>query len=196
MTPRTFWILVSVIVVIFLCALAFIIWHGEASSPQTATSTPDFPITGSGGTGTGTGGDGNPSATGMTVADRGGNSVTTTDFIHNGVTIADPANAGMYYLAGGPGYCNPDGTCPSGAPASDFIVTYDSAQQAFNIALTQEPLGQARKDAEQFMLATLGVTQSGLCALRYYIGTDVYTNEQYAGINLGFSFCPDATALP
>jgi hypothetical protein len=133
----------------------------------------------------------------MTVAARGaaGSSITINDFINNGTTAADPENRGMYYIAGAPGYCLSDGTCPHGASSSDFIVTYDASKQFFTIALTQEPIKQARLDAQDFLLSTLGVSQNQLCSLNYYLGTTISVNAIYAGTNLGFSFCPGATAL-
>jgi hypothetical protein len=133
----------------------------------------------------------------MTVAARGGGTpIVTKSFIANGVTSPDVENPGTYYLAGSPGYCLKDGTCPSGAPESNFIVTYDAPNQFFTIALTKEPLGAARIAAEQFLMSTLGVSQTQLCSINYYIGTVNAVNAIYAGKNLGFSFCPGATVLP
>lgn len=127
---------------------------------------------------------------------RAGGTVATNDFINNGTTVPDTENPGNYYLAGSVGYCLSDGTCPSGAPASDFKVVYFSKEQAFAIGLTKEPIGQARQDAEQFMLSTLGISKADLCNLNYYIGTDNEVNPTYAGKNLGFSFCPGSVPLP
>jgi hypothetical protein len=122
--------------------------------------------------------------------------VAVKDFIHNGVTAADVENQGKYYLAGSPGYCMPDGTCPHGAQAPNYIVTYDAASQSFVVALTSEPIGTARRDATQFMLRALGVTEQDLCRLNYYLGTDIQVNPTYAGRNLGFAGCPGAVKLP
>ncbi len=132
----------------------------------------------------------------ITVGTSDGGAIATNDFIHNGVTIADAANAGRYLLAGNLGYCVTDPQRCQAASSTDFIVYYDSAQQSFAIALTEEPLGQARLDMEQFMLATLGITQQQMCSLNYYVGTSSGINAIYASKNLGFSFCPGATVLP
>jgi hypothetical protein len=132
----------------------------------------------------------------MTITQSDGTKIDTQNFIDNGTTIQDPANKGTYYLAGSSGACNKDGTCPSAGNPSDFTILYYPDQQSFNIGLTSEPLGQARKDAEQYLSKTLGITQQQMCNLNYSIGTTVYVNAQYAGENLGFSFCPGAVALP
>ncbi len=122
--------------------------------------------------------------------------VVVTDFIHNGLTGPDTQNPGTYYLAGSPGYCLSDGTCPHGASATEFNITYDTKAQFFTIALVAEPLGTIRGKAERFLLNTLGISETQLCTLNYYVGTVSALNEQFAGRNLGFSFCPNATVLP
>lgn len=123
-----------------------------------------------------------PAATQIKVPDQQGAAVTVLDFLHNGTTVADPANAGNYYLAS--------------QSADGFSIGYRLPAQFFTIALEREPIGQTRAAAETYLLKTLGVTKMQLCNLNYYLGTDVHTNEQYAGRNLGFSFCPGATPLP
>lgn len=132
----------------------------------------------------------------LTISTSGGGTITANDFIHNGVTIADGANSGRYLLAGNLGYCVSDPQQCQAASSTNFAIYYDSAQQSFAIALTEEPLGQARLDMEQFMLTALGITQQQMCNLNYYVGTSSGVNAIYATKNLGFSFCPGATVLP
>jgi hypothetical protein len=132
----------------------------------------------------------------MEITTYGGNTVLARDFIHNGTTINDTANSGRYLLAGNLGYCTSDPKQCQAVPAKNFSVYYDSTAQSFIITLTEEPIGQARLDAEQFLLTTLGLTQSQMCSLNYLVGVTKYVSEQYAGKNLGFSFCPGATVLP
>ena len=134
-------------------------------------------------------------STGLSVNGKLG-TVVMLDFLNNGTTAADLQNPGMYYVAGSPGYCLSDGTCPHGAAATDFNIAYDARAQFFNIALLGEPLGKVRAEAEQLMIKILGISQDQLCTLNYYVGTTYYVNEQYSGKNLGFSFCPGATVLP
>ena len=132
----------------------------------------------------------------MTLAAQDGSTIVVHDFIHNGVTIPDTANTGQYLLAGNLGYCFSDPQQCQAAPSSDFNVYYNSTRQSFIIALTKQPIGQARLDMEQFMLATLGITQQQMCGLNYFVGVTKYINAQFSGKNLGFSFCPGATVLP
>lgn len=113
---------------------------------------------------------------------QNGTVITTKDFIHTGTTIEDPANAGNYYL--------------TGSSTQGFAIGYRTPAQFFTIALEQEPLGATRLAAEHFLMTKLGISESQMCALPYYLGTDVHTNSLYAGRNLGFSFCPGAVALP
>ncbi len=132
----------------------------------------------------------------MTVDASDGGTVTTNDFIHNGITLPDAANNGRYLLAGNLGYCISNAQKCQAGTATDFNIFYDSTNDSFTIALLREPLGQVRLDVEQFLMTTLGITQEGMCRLNYYIGTTYDVNPLYAGKNLGFSFCPGATVLP
>lgn len=118
----------------------------------------------------------------MSVPTQTGATIVTNDFVHNTMTLPDPSNAGNYYL--------------TGTSTQGFSIGYRTPAQFFTIALEREPIGQMRIAAENFLLSTLGVSQSQLCSLNYYIGTDVHTNSFYAGRNLGFSFCPGAVPLP
>jgi hypothetical protein len=164
--------------------------HSSTGATATSTTT-NFPAS--------TNNAGNSiNITGKTIvlATASGQNVETRDFVSNGVTTEDPQNKGSYYLAGSIGYCMPDGTCPHGAEATDFHVVYYKDQNAFIIPLLSEPLGTARKNAEQFMLRTLGVSEQQLCSLNYQVLTTSYISANYAGQNLGFSFCPGAVQLP
>ncbi len=131
----------------------------------------------------------------MTIAGTLG-PLTVLDFLHNGETGADPANTGMYYLAGSPGYCLANGSCPGGASTTAFNITYSADKQLFTVILLTEPLGQVRLTAQQFLESRLGLSDAQLCTIKYYLGTISAVNQFYAGTNLGFSFCPGATPLP
>ncbi len=183
---------------IFLGAILIgIIWYFLAApktvSQQPSQSSTTLPVSGSVGTTTATG---NQQTAQMVLATPGGTAVITHDFIHNGTTIPDKANVGRYLLAGNLGYCPSDPQQCQAAQASDFSVYYNSAQQSFTIALTKEPIGQSRLDMQQFLLTTLGITEQQMCSLDYYVGTTYEVNSTYDDRNLGFSFCPDVTALP
>jgi hypothetical protein len=132
----------------------------------------------------------------MTLTLASGGVITVKDFIHNGVTQPDKSNAGNYFLAANaPGCLEYMPGCHVGS-ADDFIVYYFGAGQLFNISLEKDPLRQSRLHAENFMLHTLGITKQQMCNLNYRVGVTVYVNSEYAGPNLGFSFCPGATELP
>lgn len=165
-------------------------------APQTSNAPTTLPIGGS------TSFTVPPSATSsqvaqtMALAAQDGSIVAAADFIHNGATITDAANAGRYLLAGNLGFCLSNPQQCQAAPSDNYMVYYNSTPQSFTIELTREPIGRARLDMEQFLFATLGLTEEQLCSLNYYVGVTIYVNSQYTGKNLGFSFCPGATVLP
>lgn len=198
-TKLIIWILGIFLGAIVIAILWYVVFAPKAPPPPPPLSTGTLPISGSIRPTPSTS---SPSATttqgepAVEITTYGGNIVLAKDFIHNGTTINDTANSGWYLLAGNLGYCTADPKQCQAAPANNFSVYYDSAVQSFIITLTEEPLGQARSDAEQFLLATLGLTQSQMCSLSYLIGVTKYVSEQYAGKNIGFSFCPGATTLP
>jgi len=137
-----------------------------------------------------------PAAPTLKLSTQNGGVIVVLDFINNGVTIPDASNRGQYLLAGNLGYCFSNPQKCQAAPADNFSVLYNGEQQTFIIDLTKEPIGQARLDMEKFIVRTLGVSGRALCNLNYRVGVTIYVNPQYTGKNLGFSFCPGATALP
>ena len=184
--------LAILVTIIVLAGIAWLALRGPSTQPNPGGTT--LPAASS--TQTTTGGSGS-SGTQLTRAVRGtdGSSITVNDFIGNGTTLEEPQNPGIYVLQGPTGNCA-GASCPQAGAATDFRIEYDASSTTFNIALTQEPIGQARLDAEQFLETALGLPQQALCGLRYYIGTTIQVNDTYAGENLGFSFCPGATKLP
>lgn len=114
------------------------------------------------------------------------------DFINDPTTYKDPINLGYYYLNYQANYSA--STTVSGNRS--YMIEYISATQYFNIELLQEPIGPIRVEAEQYLMSRLGISQSEMCKLNYSIGTTNRVNSRYAGLNLGFSFCPGAVALP
>jgi len=198
-TKLILWI-VGTIVIIVLAVVVWFFFFAAKQPSTTGTSAPSgsmqspvtTPLGGSSATSTATAGSG-----GATLAiPTAMGTIETKDFINNGVTIPDVANPGSYLLAGDLGYCltNPP-ACRAGS-TTGFNIFYDRTSQSFGIALLVEPIGETRHAAEQFLLQTLGVTESQLCALNYYVGTTAQVNALYDDRNLGFSFCPGATKLP
>ncbi len=124
-----------------------------------------------------------------------GEEVAANDFLNDGETKPDPANDGVYYLAGTIGYCA-DGLPCETVETADFTVKYDDNAKAFAVGIATEPIGEVRRRAEEFLAKKLGLTEDQMCALNYYVGTTYWVNETYAGVNLGWSYCPGATPLP
>jgi len=133
------------------------------------------------------------SGTTLSVTAVGGGTIQVTNFIKDPATAKDPINSGYYYL----GYHTyegvPDSTVTENPP---YVIAYIDATQYFNIVLLQEPIGSVREEAEQYLMTHLGISQSQMCRLNYTLGVPARVNSQFAGINLGFSFCPGATTLP
>jgi hypothetical protein len=173
------------IVILLLAAIiAGVVWYFLSvpkQAPQAEQQQPPVTLPSSGSV-TQTSSSTSQTPQGISITSQSGSPIVTNDFIHNGVTTADPSNAGNYYL--------------TGASTNGYAIGYRTPAEFFTIALEKEPLGQTRVAAESFLLAALGISQSQLCSLNYYVGTDVQTNSFYAGKNLGFSFCPGATVLP
>lgn len=122
-----------------------------------------------------------------------GGFVQTLDFINDPATAKDPINPDYYYL----GYhVNEGKSDPTATDNPPYIITYISTTHYFNIALFQEPIGIVREEAQQYLMTHLGITQSQMCQLDYMVSVPWRVNQIYSGKNLGFSFCPGATALP
>ncbi len=184
---KTVFIILGIFAAIILIGviLTFVFTGSGTPASSSASTLPSLPVASSSAT--------RPI---QTIPVQGSTTAQTVDFLHNGVTMPDPANPGRYLIAGSVGYCLPDGTCPSAASTTDFSISYSTGTSFFNVALLKEPLGPVREEAEAFLEKTLGVPQAELCSLNYYVGTPYYVNQFYSGTNLGFSFCPGAVALP
>lgn len=181
-------LIIAVLLGVVLLAVAGFVLLRPAPVLETP-SNPSFP-------GAGPGGQGGALSQAVTLPSRSGEPIVVDNFINNGVTEQDPINPSQYYLAGKNALCELERDCYSGAPTDDFDVVYFSDEEAFAIGLTAEPLGEARRSAEQFLMNTLGITEAEMCALNYFLTTDAGVSEQYAGADLGFSFCPGAIPLP
>lgn len=192
---KTLLISTGTIVVVGLIVLAF--W---LISPNSKTSTTNFPtgqnvlpIANPVGNPVVTAATTSVSGIGMIVAGASGESIQTSNFINDPATAKDPINSGYYYLGYHVNEGVPDATATDNPP---YVIEYISATQYFNIALLQEPIGQVRKDAQQYLISHLGISQSQMCQLNYMVSVPWSVNQQFTGRNLGFSFCPGATHLP
>ncbi len=200
MNKYIYWTVGVLVTLLLLGGGYFFVAFKYNNTTPTPSSNP-LPQAGSGGTSgspmpsTNTGTPTNPPLQKISITAQSGTAIAVNDFIHNGITYADIENPGYYYVAGSPGYCLANGSCPGGAATNDFTIIYRDANHAFNIFLLTEPISAGRQAAEQFLMNQLGISQNQMCYLQYYVSTSNDVNQFYAGKNLGFSFCPGATKL-
>jgi hypothetical protein len=84
----------------------------------------------------------------------------------------------------------------SGSEHADYQILFYPDNSGFLISILKEPLGQSRLEAEKALRETLKLSDAQLCKLSSQVSTSISVNEQYAGQDLGLSFCPGATKLP
>ena len=130
----------------------------------------------------------------LTLTNVTGGPIQTSNFLADSSTVKDANNPGYYYI----GYhvlmgSSSDAMATTSPP---YTINYISATQYFNIAILQEPIGPVRTEAEQYLMAHLGISESQMCQLSYMVSVPDKVNSQFAGKNLGFSFCLGATVLP
>ena len=187
MNNRALWIIGGLTVLV----LVVVAWFLLASTTKEPVPATDITLPSAGDTGQENGSSG--SAKTILLPTGTGTSIETKDFLIDQETVADPVNAGHYYL----GYHEPEGvTDPTATENPPYVVEYLANTHFFIIVLGQEPLGSVRKDMEQYLMTHLGLTRDGMCQLKYQVGVPARVNAQYAGTDLRFSFCPGATVLP
>lgn len=133
-----------------------------------------------------------PVNTGATVATRTGGEQTVRDFLADPEVVEDVVNPGQYLLVGRFGYCLADGSCPQAGDEDRFQVVYSALDDYFFITLFQEPLGETRDAAQQFLQQKLNLTADETCSLRYTVFVPREVNEHVTGEDIGFSNCPGA----
>ena len=78
-----------------------------------------------------------------------------------------------------------------------FEIQYDETRAEFLVVLTEEPLGESRREAEEFLKNKLSLTEEALCTLNVFVAVPLDVNELYSQYpNLGLSFCPSSVPLP
>ncbi len=142
------------------------------------TTTPPFPIPGPGP---------NPSKM-ISIKTGSGTDIQVKDFLHDPELVTDPITPGNYYLG--------NNFITNGDADVAYVVEYIEQSNFFNIVLYKEPIAQSRKQAEQYLMAHLGISQSQMCSLRYMVGVPHSVNEFYTATSLGFSFCPGSVQIP
>lgn len=177
---KTLLISIGSLVIIGIAVIVFLIAGPKKQMPVNNAPPVGLPVAGSATQGSG------PSA-------QGSSFIKTADFLSDPATIKDPINDGYYYL----GYHVYEGVSdPTATTTPPYVIAYIAATQYFNIALMQEPIGQTRRDAEQYLMARLGISETQMCKLNYMVSVPDRVNTSFSGRNLGFSFCPGAIALP
>lgn len=176
-------VLIAIVILAALAALAAAwVLSREAPAPDPSPE-PSFPISGAPG-----GGMNVPGSATRTISAYDGRELIVQDFLASADAKEDPVNEGYYYL----GY-QPAGDDPIDAP---YLISYTEDGSHFNITILKEPIGATRQEAEASLKARLLVDEQALCGLNYTVAVPYAINSVYAGINLGFSFCPGAVALP
>lgn len=89
----------------------------------------------------------------------------------------------------------------AGNDYSDYRITYlpynkQNSQIEFAIILNALPLSKTRRDAENILRSRLGVGNQELCKMDINVYVFGAIAEEYAGQNLGLSFCENAVELP
>ncbi len=158
------------------------------SGDQYAGSSGDTTVT----TPAGSGGQQTKTGDLLSLATTDGGTLQTKDFKNDPVTVKDPFNPGYFFIGNHFFEGISDPTATENPP---YKIEYTDATQYFNIALLQEPVAATRQDAEQYLMSHLGISQSDMCRLKYMVSVPARINSFYSGRNLGFSFCPGATAL-
>lgn len=154
---------------------------GEESAPASGPTGNVFPVTVTSEISQGN--------TKQLATDTGG-VVAARDFLKDADTVSDMVNPGHYYLGN---YIDPENPSETTFP---YVIEYVESTNSFTIGLFTEPLGMVRKQAEQYLMARLNVTQADMCRLRYTVSVPNRVSTFYAGMSLGFSFCPDSVMLP
>ncbi len=123
----------------------------------------------------------------ISLADRSGAPLVVRDFRLDPQVVVPPNNPGHYFLSGG---LDPT---ESKSPYSTY---YDEVHNLFNVTLRIEPLGATRRAAETTLQKQLGLSDTDMCRLTYTVGVPHFVSAEFAGKELGFSFCPGSVELP
>lgn len=170
--------LLIIVLVVLLIAVSLWLVIASLSRPEETPppeNVPEFP-TGGGGPVAG------PSGT-LTYTTAGG-SVAVADFRRS--PGARSIGSGNYLIE------------PSAAPGmlKPYQLLFFEYDGSFLISLAAEPLGAVRQEAERDLLSRLGVSESEACGLPIMVTVPSDISGEYAGRDLGLSFCPGGVPLP
>lgn len=76
-----------------------------------------------------------------------------------------------------------------------YQLVYFEIDRSYLISLESEPLGLARQEGENDLIARLGISRQAACDLLIRVGTSRDVNPDKAAMELGVSFCPGAVSL-
>ncbi len=76
-----------------------------------------------------------------------------------------------------------------------FDIVFNEENGSFAIGLTEEPIAQARREAEMYLQQQLNISSEQMCQLNIFVGVPYKVNTFYSGRNLGLSFCPNSVSL-
>lgn len=79
--------------------------------------------------------------------------------------------------------------------ANVYDIFYYEIDGIVTILLYDEDLATARSTAETQLLTILTYTKEQICEMDIAVLTNEFVSQQYAGINLGLSFCPGSVQL-
>jgi hypothetical protein len=166
-------IIVGVIIVVLIVIIVLFFLRGSGSSggapnPVGTGTLPTPPIGSSSST--------NPTGSTFTIGTSEG-TVTVNNFYKNAAFVSS------------------DGQAVALTQNPQYTIVYNTSDSGFIISLLSEPLATARADAESGFLQELGISQGDACKLNVDEGVPIDVTSEYAGENLGLSFCPGAASL-
>lgn len=165
---KKLFVVIGIVVVLLVLAFAIIALRSPKQPATTSQGNVTF-----------------PTASSTPISSATGNAHT---FLQDPDVKEDATNPGYYYL----GY-QPSAGQQTNPP---YLIEYIAETQYFGITIMQEPIGENRRAAEQYLQQKLSLTQEQMCSLKYTVGVPDSVNAQYSDVNLGFSFCPGAVRLP
>jgi len=174
-------ITLAIAVSVILVAFIFSLFRNSEADPAVPIQPVDqFPIVG--------GGSNTSDTVGLGTSDGG--TISVSNFITDADVVADPVNSGHYYLGN---HFPLDGSTPEHMPP--YVIDYIASSRHFNIGLFSEPIRDARRAAEVYLMQKLDIPQEQMCELQYTVSVPGFVNEAYSSIDLRFSFCPGSTPL-
>src|SRR3569623_1382468 len=185
-------IIVAILGAVIIGLLVFVIYinslSGAVPSDQGGTSTNNLPGSNPSTVNVNGGNNGTPVAQDsdtLSLSTADGGALVVANIKKDPALKEDPANKGYYYFSGSQN--------ASTSVAAPYTFEYIDSTQFFNIVLKEEPIGQAREQAQSYLAQHLGISQDKLCYLNYMVTVPYSVNQDFASVDLRFSTCSDAT---